>query len=81
MTTRATLAAMHAGRVLEAGRLERAAARRPHDDPDAMQARDQAADARREAAALREALEAMGGAFLHHDPRQLVLLQIPEDVS
>lgn len=72
VNTRAILAAMHADRIIEARRLEAAAARRDPGDPDAMQARDIAADMRAEAEALREALETMGGVHIP-DPRQISL--------
>lgn len=64
VNTRAILAAMHANRVVEARRLEAAAARRDPDDTDAIQARDIAADLRAEADAIRQALEVMGGVYL-----------------
>jgi len=64
MTARATLAAMHARAMVEAMRLEAAAARRDADSPDAMQARDLAADLRAEADAIRAALDIMGGVYL-----------------
>jgi hypothetical protein len=72
VNTRAILAAMHANRVVEARRLEAAAARRDPDDTDAIQARDIAADLRAEAEALREALQTMGGVHIP-DPRQISL--------
>jgi hypothetical protein len=64
MTARATLAAMHARAVVEAMRLEAAAARRDPDSADAMQARDLAADLRAEADAIRSALDMMGGVYI-----------------
>ena len=43
----------------------------------AEMARDEAAEALADAAALRDVLIGMG-AYVHEDPRQLVLLQFPE---
>jgi len=61
----ATVAALHAERVIEARRLEASAARCEHSDPDrAAQSRDGAADYRREAMALAALLKAAGADVL-----------------
>ncbi len=64
MNARATLAAMHARCITQARDFEAAAARRLPDDPDAMQARDLAADLRADAEAIAVALEHMGGVLI-----------------
>lgn len=70
----ATVAALHAERVIEARRLEASAARCEHTDPDrAAQCLDGAADYRREAVALAALLKATGADVLIPNPDQLSL--------
>jgi hypothetical protein len=70
----ATVAGLHATRLIEARRLEASAARCEHSDPDrAAQCLDGAADYRREAVALAALLIAAGADVFIPEPNQLSL--------
>jgi hypothetical protein len=70
----ATVAGLHAARLLEARRLDASAARCEHIDPErAARCLDDAADQRREAVALAALLKAAGAQVLIPEPGQLSL--------
>jgi hypothetical protein len=70
----ATVAGLHAARLLEARRLDASAARCEHIDPErAARCLDDAADQRREAVALAALLQAAGAQVLIPEPGQLSL--------
>jgi hypothetical protein len=70
----ATVAGLHATRLIEARRLEASAARCEHIDPErAARCLDEAADQRREATALAALLKAAGADVFIPQPNQLSL--------